>query len=191
MDRGHIVGQSSVNGVIIDLNITAKDAAACMRTRARVTEALPHRRCQRLCSDLSLSIPDIIQHHYDCIIQAEHEVFLATNFWQASKSATKICDAFIELSKRAEKRGKKVTVKVMYDRANLKMIAESHLYVDEAEWTSDAVKMPKREEMPWVDFQLVNYHQCVHLCIIIISAINRCIQTGAWNIPLQVHGRRP
>lgn len=112
-------------------------------------------------SDLPLSIPDIIQHHYDCIIQAEHEVFLATNFWQASKSATKICDALIELSKRAKKRGKKVIVKVMYDRANLKMIAESHLYVDEAEWTGDAVKMPKREEMPWVDFQLVNYHQCV------------------------------
>ena len=47
----------------------------------------------------------------------------------------------------------------MYDRANLKMITDSHLYVDEGEWTSDAVKMPKREEMPWVDFQLVNYHQ--------------------------------
>lgn len=122
------------------------------------------RNSRRLCladhgSDLPPSIPDIIQHHYDCIIRAEHEVFLATNFWQASKSATKICDALIELSKRAEQRGKKVVVKFMYDRANLKMITDSHLYVDEGEWTSDAVKMPKREEMPWVDFQLVNYHQ--------------------------------
>lgn len=106
-------------------------------------------------------ISDIIQHHYDCIIRAEHEVFLATNYWQASKSATKISDAFIELSKRAEKRGKRVVVKMMYDRANLKMLTESHLFVDEAEWTSDAVKIPKREEMPWVDFQLVNFHQPV------------------------------
>ena len=70
-----------------------------------------------------------------------------------------LCDALIELSKRAEQRGKKVVVKFMYDRANLKMITDSHLYVDEGEWTSDAVKMPMREEMPWVDFQLVNYHQ--------------------------------
>lgn len=110
-------------------------------------------------SDPFPSIPDIIQHHYDCIIRAEHEVFLATNYWEASNSGAKICDALIELSKRAEKRGKKVVVKLMYDRANLKMIADSHLYVDESEWTSDVVKMPKREEMPWVDFQLVNYHQ--------------------------------
>ncbi|KAH9919315.1 uncharacterized protein B0H18DRAFT_1028289 [Fomitopsis serialis] len=43
---------------------------------------------------------------------------------------------------------------MMYDRANLKMLTESHLFVDEAEWTSDA-------EMPWVDFQLVNFHQPV------------------------------
>ncbi|KAH7925600.1 hypothetical protein BV22DRAFT_1033871 [Leucogyrophana mollusca] len=104
-------------------------------------------------------IPDIIQHHYDCIIRAEHEVFLATNFWQASKSASKICDAFIELSKRAEKRGKKVVVKMLYDRANLKMLTESHVVVEEDEWIGEEVKLPKRSEMPWLDFELVNFHQ--------------------------------
>ncbi|KZT12269.1 phospholipase D/nuclease [Laetiporus sulphureus 93-53] len=106
-------------------------------------------------------IPDIIQHHYDCIIKAEHEVFLATNFWQASKSASKICAGFIELSRRAEVRGKKVVVKMMYDRANLKMLTESHLYVKEDEWVKDEVKLPRRSEMPWVDFELVNFHQPV------------------------------
>ncbi|KIJ62552.1 hypothetical protein HYDPIDRAFT_114197 [Hydnomerulius pinastri MD-312] len=104
-------------------------------------------------------IPDIMQHHYDCIVKAEHEVFLATNFWQASKSATLVCDAFKELSRRAEKRGKKVVVKMMYDRANLKMLTESHVLVDEEEWMGDDVKLPKRSEMPWLDFELVNYHQ--------------------------------
>lgn len=106
-------------------------------------------------------IPDIIQHHYDCIVKAEHEVFLATNFWQSSKSATKINDALIELSRRAEQRGKRVVVKLMYDRANLKMLTESHIYVDEDEWTKDEVKLPQRSEMPWVDFELVNFHQPV------------------------------
>ncbi|PCH40494.1 phospholipase D/nuclease [Wolfiporia cocos MD-104 SS10] len=104
-------------------------------------------------------IPDIIQHHYDCIIQAEHEVFLATNFWQASKSATKICDALIKLSRRAQVRGRKVVVKLMYDRANLRMITESHLYVKENEWVQDEVKLPKESDMPGIDLEVINFHQ--------------------------------
>jgi hypothetical protein len=100
-----------------------------------------------------------MQHHYDCIVKAEHEVILATNFWQASKSATLVCDAFKELSRRAGERGKKVVVKMMYDRANLKMLTESHVLVEEEEWLGDEVKLPKRSEMPWLDFELVNYHQ--------------------------------
>ncbi|KAG0703755.1 hypothetical protein DFH29DRAFT_914887 [Suillus ampliporus] len=106
-------------------------------------------------------IPDIIQHHYDCIVRAESEVFLATNFWQASKSASKICDALVELSRRAMKRGKKVVVKMMYDRANLKMLTESHVIVDDAEMASDEVMLPKRSDMPGLDFELVNFHQPV------------------------------
>ncbi|KAG1742307.1 uncharacterized protein EDB91DRAFT_1128571 [Suillus paluster] len=106
-------------------------------------------------------IPDIIQHHYDCIVRAESEVFLATNFWQASKSASKICDALVELSRRAMTRGKKVVVKMMYDRANLKMLRESHLLVDDAEMASDEIKLPKRSDMPGLDFELVNFHQPV------------------------------
>lgn len=106
-------------------------------------------------------IPDIIQHHYDCIVRAESEVFLATNFWQASKSASKICDALVELSRRAMKRGKKVVVKMMYDRANIKMLTESHVLVDDAEMASDEVKLSKRSDMPGLDFEIVNFHQPV------------------------------
>ncbi|KAH9934410.1 hypothetical protein B0H21DRAFT_825714 [Amylocystis lapponica] len=108
-------------------------------------------------------IPDIIQHHCDCIVEADCEVFLATNFWQTSKSATKICDAFIELSRRAEQRGKKVAVKMMYDRANLKILAETHVRMFEDEWTGNEVKLPKESDMPGLDFELANYHQCVVL----------------------------
>ncbi|EIW81191.1 hypothetical protein CONPUDRAFT_137247 [Coniophora puteana RWD-64-598 SS2] len=104
-------------------------------------------------------IPDIMQHHYDCIIRAEHEVFLATNFWQSSKSSRKINDAFIELSKRAERRGRKVVVKMLYDRANLKMLTESHVVVDDKEMASADVQLPARAEMPWLEFELVNFHQ--------------------------------
>jgi hypothetical protein len=57
------------------------------------------------------------------------------------------------------KRGKKVVVKMMYDRANLKMLTESHVIVDDAEMVSDEVKLPKRSDMPGIDFELVNFHQ--------------------------------
>ncbi|KAG8214539.1 hypothetical protein J3R82DRAFT_9600 [Butyriboletus roseoflavus] len=104
-------------------------------------------------------IPDIMQHYYDCIVNAENEVFLATNYWEASKASKFVCDAFKELSRRAEKRGKKVVVKMIYDRANLKMLTESHVLVEEEEWLSDEVKLPRRSEMPWLDFELLNFHQ--------------------------------
>lgn len=100
-----------------------------------------------------------MQHYYDCIVNAKHEVLLATNYWEASKASKYVCDAFKELSRRAEKRGKKVVVKMIYDRANLKMLTESHVLVEEEEWLSDEVKLPRRGEMPWLDFELVNFHQ--------------------------------
>jgi CO dehydrogenase/acetyl-CoA synthase epsilon subunit len=86
-------------------------------------------------------------------------VFLATNFWQASKSASKICDALVELSRRAVARGKKVVVKMIYDRANLKMLTESHLVVDDEEMAGDEVKLPNRRDIPGLEFELVNFHQ--------------------------------
>ncbi|KAI6016248.1 hypothetical protein EDC04DRAFT_2749684 [Pisolithus marmoratus] len=100
-----------------------------------------------------------MQHHYDCIIAARREVFLATNFWQASESSQKVCQALKELSRRAEQRGKRVVVKAMYDRAHFKMFTHNRVYVEEEEWLKEVVMLPKRSEMPWIDFELVNYHR--------------------------------
>lgn len=104
-------------------------------------------------------IPDIIQHYYDVIVNAQEEVILATNYWESSNSAGRISDAYRELSRRAEKRGKKVVVKMMYDRGNLKQLTSNHVEVFEKEWTSEEVNLPKLNEMPGLSFQLVNYHR--------------------------------
>lgn len=104
-------------------------------------------------------IPDIIQHYCDCIVQAQDELILATNYWESSNSAGLISDAFRELSKRAQARGKKVVVKMMYDRGNLKQFKENHVKVYEKEWTGKEVNLPKLEEMEGLDFELVNYHR--------------------------------
>lgn len=106
-------------------------------------------------------IPDIIQHYCDVIINAQDEIIFATNYWEASNSGGHISDAFRELSKRAEKRGKKVVVKMMYDRGNVKQFATNHVIVDEKEKTSKEVDLPKAEEIPGLEFQLVNYHRPV------------------------------
>lgn len=104
-------------------------------------------------------IPDIIQHYCDCIVATQDELILGTNYWENSNSANHIADALRKLSRRAEKRGKKVVVKMMYDRGNLKQMAHNHVEVLEKEWTSEVVLLPKLEEIPGLHFQLINYHR--------------------------------
>lgn len=104
-------------------------------------------------------IPDIIEHHADLIVRAEHEVFLATNFWEASGAASTICDAMKELSRRVVEAGRpKVVFKLMYDRGNPKQVAKKHLKVEEKEWTGKRVDLPALHEIPGLDLEVVNYH---------------------------------
>lgn len=104
-------------------------------------------------------IPDIIQHHADVIVRAQHEVFLATNFWEASGNANMITDAFKELSRRVISEGRpQVVVKVMYDRGSPKQALHPHLKVEAKEYTGEKVKLPSPEEIPGVSLETVNYH---------------------------------
>lgn len=68
-------------------------------------------------------IPDICRHMSNLIARAEHEVFIATNFWMISEPSRMITNGLIELSKRAEKSNRKPVVKIMYDRGDLKQVS--------------------------------------------------------------------
>ncbi|GFZ43593.1 hypothetical protein JCM24511_01313 [Saitozyma sp. JCM 24511] len=104
-------------------------------------------------------IPDIIEHHADIIVRAEHEVFLATNFWEASGSAQTIVDAMKELSRRViERKGKKIVFKLMYDRGNPSQVINPHQAVDVKTYTGDKVKLPAPEEIPGIELEVQNYH---------------------------------
>ncbi|KAL7424757.1 hypothetical protein Q5752_000441 [Cryptotrichosporon argae] len=104
-------------------------------------------------------IPDIIQHHADLIVRAEHEVFLATNFWEASGAAQTIVDALKELSRRVvEGKRDKVVVKLMYDRGNPAQVVSPHQAVAPKTYTGDRVKLPAPEEIPGLHLQVQNYH---------------------------------
>jgi len=62
-------------------------------------------------------LADIIRHMSNLIVRAEKEVFLITCSWAPSIAAQLISDALKELSARAGKRGDRVVVKIMYDKA--------------------------------------------------------------------------
>lgn len=68
------------------------------------------------------TLHDINKHMANCIVRAENEVFLATNFWIHSDASIIITNALRELSKRAGERGDKVVVKIIYDRGSPKQV---------------------------------------------------------------------
>lgn len=106
-------------------------------------------------------LPDICRHMSNLIARAEHEVFLATNFWIASDASQLITESLVELSRRAGERGKKVVVKIMYDRGNIKQVADNHQLVPVEEYTGRAVQLPRPSDVPNLDMQVQNYHRPV------------------------------
>lgn len=95
------------------------------------------------------------------IVRAEKEVFLATNFWQNSVASRFITNAIRELSRRAQARGTRVIMKIIYDRGNPKQVFDPHHSVPESEYTGGAVNLPPAKDIPYVHLQVVNFHQPV------------------------------
>ncbi|BCS24462.1 IQ calmodulin-binding motif protein [Aspergillus puulaauensis] len=104
-------------------------------------------------------LPDLCRHMANCIVRAEKEVFLATNYWIFSNASTLITNALKELSRRAGKRGEKVVVKFLYDRGDPKQVWESHLSVEEKKYVGGKVNLPTSDEIPHLDMQVINYHR--------------------------------
>lgn len=103
-------------------------------------------------------IPDIMRHYANVIRTAEHEVFIATNFLQKSRSLSLVTDALRDLSKRVgEQGGKKIVVKFMYDRGTPEQLVRNHAPVKPEDWPK--VDFPRADEIPNIDMEVVNYHR--------------------------------
>lgn len=104
-----------------------------------------------------------MQHYYDCIVRAQDEVILATNYWQPSNSVDKIANALRELSKRHGKRRafdstlEPLVVKIMWDRGQLSQAIDNHAMVDQA--GREALKLPKLAEIPHLTLEVINFHR--------------------------------
>ena len=95
------------------------------------------------------------------IAKAQHEVFLATNFWKHSEGSRLLTNALRELSKRALGDSRRVVVKVMYDRGDAKQVLNPHQSVPPKTFSdpNGAVRLPHPEDLPNIDLEVVNYHR--------------------------------
>ncbi|KAL4945414.1 hypothetical protein BDV06DRAFT_184859 [Aspergillus oleicola] len=104
-------------------------------------------------------LPDLCRHMANCIVRAEKEVFLATNYWIFSDASTLITNALRELSRRAGERGEKVVVKILYDRGSPRQVWDNRLNVDEKRYATGKIHLPSSEKIPHLDMQVINYHR--------------------------------
>ncbi|KAL2128657.1 hypothetical protein VTI74DRAFT_8860 [Chaetomium olivicolor] len=103
-------------------------------------------------------LPDIVRHMSNVIVQAEREVFLATNYWENTVASKYITNAIRELDRRAGVRGTKIVLKILYDRGAPRQLYEPHYIVPEKEYTSDKVNLPHPGEIPNINMQVMNFH---------------------------------
>ncbi|KAM0438589.1 hypothetical protein ACHAPT_001341 [Fusarium lateritium] len=106
-------------------------------------------------------LQDIVRHCSNLIVRAEREVFLITCSWSPSAAQRLIKNALIELSKRAERRGQRVTVKVMYDKPSLGNIFNSHQRIKSRTFASHSIQLPAPEEVPFLDLEVTSLHRLV------------------------------
>ncbi|KAI0459337.1 phospholipase D/nuclease [Xylaria acuta] len=106
-------------------------------------------------------LPDIVRYMSNLIVRAKREVFLATNFWQNGVASRYITNAIRELSRRAQARGIRVVMKIIYDRGNPRQVFDPHYIVPESGYTGGAVNLPPAKDIPYVDLQVINFHQPV------------------------------
>ncbi|KKK19065.1 hypothetical protein ARAM_006082 [Aspergillus rambellii] len=104
-------------------------------------------------------LPDLCRHIANCIVRAEKEVFLGTNYWLYSNASTLITNALRELSQRASQRGTKIIVKILYDRGDPRQLFDNHLSVHQHKYMSEKVQLPAPADIPNIDLQVINFHR--------------------------------
>jgi phosphatidylserine/phosphatidylglycerophosphate/cardiolipin synthase-like enzyme len=98
-----------------------------------------------------------MRYYKQLIVNAEHEVMIATNYWEPSWASHFIHDALIELSTRHTNRPTKPVVKLLFDRGNPKQVIKNHQPVLPKQWASLGIPLP--EEIPNIELQVMNYHR--------------------------------
>lgn len=105
------------------------------------------------------TIPDIMQHYYHCIVHAQREVLLATNYWEKSVSVSIIVKALRELNERAKNDGRSVVVKIMIDHPTKDNLRHFHSILPPEKWSDYDIPLP--DEIPNLSLEVNNYHRMI------------------------------
>ena len=103
-------------------------------------------------------LADIIRHCSNLIVRAKKDVLFITSAWSPSVAQRLVKNALIELSRRAGERGQRVVVKLMVDKPGPGHFVDSHRILAPNQYSAEAIQLPKPEEIPHLDFEVINLH---------------------------------
>jgi hypothetical protein len=105
------------------------------------------------------TIPDIMQHYYQCIIHAKKEVLFATNYWEKGQSVNIIGQALRDLSKRAQNENRFIVFKLIIDHPTKENLIHFHSILPPHKWSHYDIPTP--DEIPHISLEINNYHRMI------------------------------
>ncbi|KAH6873841.1 IQ calmodulin-binding motif protein [Thelonectria olida] len=127
-------------------------------------------------------LADIIRHCSNLIVCAEKEVFFITCAWSPSVAQRLIKNALVELSRRAGRRGRRVVVKMMYDRAGPSNAVRPHQYVKPSTYAGKSIQLPTPDEIPNIDLEVISLHKMplgtLHAKLCVIDRKIACVMSN-------------
>ncbi|THG96576.1 hypothetical protein EW145_g7754 [Phellinidium pouzarii] len=140
-----------------------------------------------------------MRHYADLIVRAEHEVFIATNYWEDSHCAALVSDSLRVLSKRCLRRASdaRPVVKLIYDRGTPKQALHNHVRVPPDAWAE--LGLPRAEELGGIRFEVVNYHRpplgTFHAKYLVVDRAVACLNSNNIqdrpNVEMMIHFEGP
>ena len=103
------------------------------------------------------TIPDIMQHYYHCIVHAQKEILMGTNYWEKGHSVDIFGKALRELNKRAEQDKRSVIVKLIIDHPTKDNLTHFHSILPVEKWSDFDIPLP--HEISNLSLEIVNYHR--------------------------------
>jgi hypothetical protein len=105
------------------------------------------------------TIPDIMQHYYQCIIHAKKEVLLATNYWEKGQSVNIIGKALRDLNKIAQNENRFIVFKLIIDHPTKENLTHFHSILPPHKWSHYDIPTP--DEIPHISLEINNYHRMI------------------------------
>ncbi|KAL6865660.1 hypothetical protein ACO1O0_001755 [Amphichorda felina] len=102
---------------------------------------------------------DVARHCSNLLVRAQADVFFSTSVWQPSAAQRLIRNALVELSRRAGGEGRRVAVRIMFDKAAVCNVVDPYRPVKPAEWTGPGIGLPAPEDVPHLDLEVLSFHR--------------------------------